>query len=210
MLEPVTNLEFFDDSHDYRYDGEWLAASVSEVLGWDMPLAQRQAIERTKDGPDGWAARGTETHKLFEAFLNGSPLDPESRWAEWMQPVAEDPRFVSRNFEVLATEYRVCDPIKSVGGSFDFLLRCEHDGVILGDLKTVSSRRGVSSRKPATAQLGAYVSMLGKFHPRLWIAECMTVVAGPGRCRIIREEPDACLEAWEEAWARYSIANHEF
>ena len=90
---------------------------------------------------------------------HGSVYD--EKWAPWIEPLLNEPLF--KGVETLATEYAVCDKIKRIGGSFDFLLRTTDPNdkrVILGDLKTVSSKKGVSSRRPATAQLQAYRSFL--------------------------------------------------
>ena len=39
------------------------------------------------------------------------------------------------------------------------------------------------------------------FHIR--IDRCVTVVSGPERCRVITEDPQECIEAWEEAFGIY-------
>ena len=214
VLELIQDLTFHEDLHRYRYQGQWLAESVSGVVSFDMSPRQREAIERTKDGPDGWAVRGETIHGWLEGLLKGVEPAIEDRWTPWLDPLRSDPLFA--DFELLATEYRLCDAKRSVGGSFDFLLRRRDSGpekdwpVVLGDLKTVSSRKAVSSRKPATAQLGAYLSMMQQHHPRLWISECVTVVAGPERCRVIQQTPDECAAAWEDAWGRFECVQPDF
>ncbi len=217
MVEPlqeIAGLSFHEDLHRYRLRGEWLAESVSSVIGFDMHPRQRANIDKTKDGPDGWALRGNTLHAWLEGFLKGSEPAIDERWTPWLDPLRSDPLF--EDFELLAVEYRVCDAKRSVGGSFDFLIRLPSDEpkkdwpIVLGDLKTVSTRAAVGSRKPATAQLGAYLSMLQQHHPRLWVSECVTVVAGPERCRVIRQTPDACAAAWEDAWGRFECIQPDF
>ena len=211
LLDPVPGLEFYELQHKYRLDGEWLPYNVSTVLSWDMPAAQRAAIERTKEGPDGWEIRGRTLHRVLERHLLGEPDIVDDRWTPWIEPLLDQPLF--KGVEVLAVEYPICDKIKRVGGSLDFLLRPtdpDDNRVILGDLKTVSSRQGVSSRKPATAQLAAYQSMLASLHPRLMITDLVTVVCGPERTRIINSDAETAWQHWEDAWGRFHATQPDF
>ena len=209
LLDPVPGLEFYPLQHKYRLNGEWLPYNVSTVLSFDMSPTQRAAIERTKDGPDGWAERGKTIHRvLCEEFLLGEGSIYDEKWAPWIEPLLNEPLF--KGVETLATEYAVCDKIKRIGGSFDFLLRVHDDNrVILGDLKTVSSKKGVSSRRPATAQLQAYRSFLATHHPSLVVTDLVTVVCGPERTRIINSDPEGWQE-WEDAWGRFNATIPDF
>ena len=54
---------------------------------------------------------------------------------------------------------------KRMGGSCDFLVQMPDKSIVLGDLKTVSSEKACKARKPATAQLGAYLYLLSKSYP---------------------------------------------
>lgn len=214
MLNPVPELSFYEGLHRYRYKGEWLAESASSVIGSALDPVAAARIASTKDGPDGWAKRGKDIHAWFDGFLRGEEKEAEERWAEWLAPIRELQLF--SNFELLACEYPLCDSQRSVGGTLDFLIRVKTDEpekdwpVVLGDLKTVGSRRGVSSRRPATAQLGAYLRMLGEHHSKLWVTECVTVVAGPERSRVISQTPDECAAAWEDAWGVFDAATPDF
>ena len=124
LLDPVPGLEFFKLQHKYRLNGEWLPYNVSTVLSFDMSPSQRAAIERTKDGPDGWAERGRTIHRvLCDEFLQGEGSIYDEKWTPWVEPLLDEPLF--KGVETLATEYAVCDKIKRVGGSFDFLLRLQ-------------------------------------------------------------------------------------
>ena len=209
LLDPVPGLEFFRLQHRYRLFGEWLPYNVSTVLSFDMSPTQRAAIERTKDGPDGWAERGRTIHRvLCDEFLLGQGSIYDDKWAPWIEPLLDEPLF--KGVETLATEYAVCDKIKRIGGSLDFLLRVPDDNrVILGDLKTVSSKKGVSSRRPATAQLQAYRSFLAVHHPSLVVTDLVTVVCGPERTRIINSDPEGWQE-WENAWGVFNATIPDF
>ena len=151
LLDPVPGLEFYPLQHRYRLWGEWLPYNVSNVLSFDMSHSvQRAAIERTKDGPDGWAVRGKTIHRvLCDEFLLGHDPVYDEKWAPWIEPLLEQPLFKGGD---TGAEYAVCDKIKRVGGSFDFLLRTTDPNdkrVILGDLKTVSSK-GSLQQTPST------------------------------------------------------------
>jgi len=109
------------------------------------------------------------------------------------------------------------DRYKSLGGSFDFLIRLKEEGlepskqlVILGDLKTVSSKKAIAARKPATAQLGAYTQLLSTVQPSITIGMCVTVVSGPEKCKVIKQDPEECLAAWESCWDRFSAELPDF
>ena len=127
MLEPVPGLEFFPGPHRYRMNGLWVPHSVTQVLGFDMSPSKREAIERTKDGPDGWEARGNACHKALDQYLgsmklqNGHGVIYDERWADWIDPLLDHPIF--KGVEVLANEFAVYDKQKNCAGSFDFLLR---------------------------------------------------------------------------------------
>ena len=203
MLSPVLGLDFFPDLHRYRYKGRWLPFSVSRVTNRSTPEQEAQ-FERTKHV---WAPRGNEVHGFCEAMLNGQEL-PETDYSEWTQELQDC--WLLRDSEPLAVEYRLCDPRKGIGGSFDFLLRSPNGKVILGDLKTVGNETAVDRRKPAKAQLGGYLAMLIDHHPKLTVDGCYTVVVGPGRCRVIQNEPNECLTAWLEAWEAFKLTELQF
>ena len=109
------------------------------------------------------------------------------------------------------------DRYKSLGGSFDFLIRLKEEGlepskqlVILGDLKTVSSKKAIAARKPATAQLGAYMSCLNLVQPSLTVGMCVTVISGPEKVKCIKQDPEECLAAWQSSWDRFSVEQPDF
>lgn len=197
-MRPIDGLEFYEQWHRYRLHGEWLNHSVTQVLSHDMPPEKMAMIMRYKDGPDGWEVRGKSCHKALETHLKGEGIIFDNKWAPWIDPLLDCSLF--QGAEVIALEYRLCDARKSLGGSFDFLLRNSEGKVVLGDLKTVSKKPTVKRREPATKQLGAYVAMLNDHHPMLPIDECVTVVSGPGECRVLSQDPDVCLGQWVDAW----------
>jgi hypothetical protein len=203
LLDPIPELDFYEGQHRYRWRGNWILNNVSDVLSDDLTPYAKSQIEKYKNGPDGWLVRGETIHRSLDRYLRSEVDMHDDKWSPWIDTLLSDDLF--QGVETLATEYRVVDRYNSVAGSFDFLLRYEDDPsfVILGDLKTVSSRKAVSGRKPATAQLGAYAKMLQQWHAKLTVTECVTVVSGPEKCKVIRQDPCECMNAWEEAWGRF-------
>ena len=204
LLDPIAELDFFEESHRYRWRGRWILSNVSDVLREDLTPFAKTQIEKHKHGPDGWLVRGNTIHRSLDRYLRGEVDLHSDKWSPWIDALLGDELF--QGIETLATEYRVVDRYNSVAGSLDFLIRYKDDPsfVILGDLKTVSSKKAVSSRKPATAQLGAYCLFLQQHHPKVRVTECVTVVSGPEKCKVIRQSPeDDCIPAWDEAWGRF-------
>ncbi len=210
VLDPIPELDFFEREHRYRWRGNWILNNVSDITSRELTPYAKAQMEKYKHGPDGWQARGDACHRSLESFLKNEPQVHDERWSPWLDTLLADDLF--KGIEVLATEYRVVDRYNSVAGSFDFLLRYKDDPgfVILGDLKTVSSKKAVSSRKPATAQLGAYAKFLST-HVPICVTECVTVVSGPDKCKVIRQSPqDECIPAWDEAWGRFEATQPKF
>ena len=205
MLEPIPDLVFYEDIHRYTYKGNWLARSVTAVLSHDMPPATRARIDATRHE---WEPRGNTCHAALEAALLGHAAPDPGDYSEWITPLLAHPLF--KDAEVLAAEYGVCSPSKSLGGQFDALLRTAKGKTVLCDLKTVSSKPAAASRKPADAQLGAYAAMLIDHHPTITIDACLTVVAGPGVTTVKTSDPSACISQWLDCWDIYDLLQPDF
>jgi hypothetical protein len=205
LLIPIAGLEFHEAIHRYRLNGQWLARSVTGVVGHDMPAKTRERIDATKHE---WEPRGLTCHSALEAHLLGREQPDPGDYAEWINPLLAHGLW--KDAEVLAVEYRLADARKSLAGSFDFLIRTARGSVVLGDLKTVGSANGAKSRKPATEQLGAYCAMAIDHHPMLTIDKCVTFIAGPGVARVVAQEPSECISAWLDCWDRYQLSQPDF
>jgi len=200
MLDPIPGLTFDPDLHRYALNGQWLCTSVTKVVS-DLTPQARAHIDATRHE---WEPRGNTCHAALESALLGHDGADYGDYAEIIQPLLD--HAIWQGCTVLAVEYRLCDQRKSLGGSFDFLIRTGKGKVVLGDLKTVGKAPAIDSRKPATAQLGAYLALLIDHHPFLTVDSCCTVVAGPGRTRLIPQDPNLCLGAWVDAWDAYQLA----
>ena len=206
LLPPIDGLVANEEAHRYCFRGDWLPFSVTGVIS-DLSEAARKQIARTKDGPDGWELRGNSIHAILEQYLRGIASGEEfdvmyeGRWEPWAEPLLD--HWLFRDCQVLAVEYALCDPRKRVGGCVDFLIRTAEGQTILGDLKTVSTAAALKSRKPATAQLGAYTSMFCWWWPTITIDRCATLVSAPGECELKPQDPACCIAAWQEAWEKH-------
>ena len=212
VIESDPLIHFDEARHAYAYDGTWLTTSVTRVISDLTPEAKAQ-IEATKGGPDGWQIRGDTVHRALEEFLlhkagvRKDCIVYDEKCATWIDGMLD--HWLWEDCIVEAVELRLCDPEKSLGGSFDFLISNKQGELTIGDLKTVRTKKAVESRKSAAAQLGAYVYLLNKSHG-LYISKCITLVAGPGKTRLITEDPDHCVAEWEEALSTFNARQPDF
>lgn len=200
MLKPLEGLEFHPEAHKYRWDGKWLPLSPTQVLSLDLDDHAKAIIADTKEGEMGWEARGNACHAALEQHLLGAArLDP-GPFAAWIDPLLDC--WLWEDIEVMGVELRLTDK-RRMGGSCDFLIKTPDGSLCLGDLKSVGTEKAVARRKPATEQLGAYLHMLAKSYPKVCVDKVLTVVAGPGKTRVITGDPAEAWIAWENAMSRY-------
>ena len=70
MLDPIADLEFFEDLHRYRYKGRWMPFSVSKIASPSDPAAERR-FEETRHI---WEPRDNAVHTYCETLLKGGIL----------------------------------------------------------------------------------------------------------------------------------------
>jgi len=190
LLQPLDDLEFFPDIHRYRYRGNWMRYSISRIAQPSTP-EQQARFEETRHI---WQPRGNHVHTAAEALLLG--LEPEAGdYGAWIDALKSC--WLLDGAETMATELGIVIPHHEVAGTFDGLIRTADGGITLLDFKTVQTEKSVDTRKPATAQLGGYLHGLNINYPSIEVDKCCTVVIGPGRSRVISEDPDTCYMAWE-------------
>ena len=167
-LEPLP-IQFLEDQHKYLWTptGQVMAFSITKVVN-KKNATQLARINATKYGTEenpelGWSYRGTKLHSYAERFLLGSlTIGDVEEWAlPYVKPLMASPLFA--NFDVVATEYRVCDLGRSIGGSFDALLQSKKTGrTLLLDFK--SQTRMAAKGYDVSDQLGGYVHLLSQHH----------------------------------------------
>ena len=209
LLKPIPNLQFFPDLHRYRWRNQWIPHSISRIA---QPLSpeDRANIDLYKDGPLGWERRGNFVHSAAESRLLGQPLpeDPEGHYSEWVKAI--DNCWLLKDCEVLATEFCLVDKRSRYAGSFDALIKTPKGSISLVDFKSVSSVKSMKTRKPATAQLGGYASMLLDWAPHITIDKLVTCVIAPGESRVISSEVNDGLMAWGDAWDTFKLLECPF
>jgi hypothetical protein len=201
IIQPLGPLpiEFNEELHQYVWTptGEVMGISVTGVLSVNKTAGQLANIEKHKPT---WAPRGLHIHAALEHKLKELPFEVDPVYAEWVAPMLAHEFWA--DFEPLAIEYRLCDLKRGIGGSLD-ALGYDHftEKMVLLDLKSQSSAKyGTYS---TDAQMGGYLSMLLDRH-QLEVDECLTVWARPGECLVgDPQDPQECLDAWEETYAKW-------
>ena len=126
-------------------------------LGIDITPVQRAAFEKYKHGTDGRLEEAI--HAAMRLHLLNEPQVYDDKWSPWVETLLKDSIF--QGIELMASEYPLClrSSTQSIGGTLDALwkldIETDHVGspfVVLADLKTVSSAKAVSSRKPPRAR----------------------------------------------------------
>jgi len=182
LFSDVPDLEFFPDSHRYRYRGQWIKYSITQVIS-DKTDAQMARIMSTKHI---WEPRGNTVHACLERFLlHGDPGDPGD-YAEWIDPLVNHVMWT--RWEPVAVEMRLVDPRHSICGSFDCMLRNKDDGrLVLADLKTLGNTH--SKTRDISPQLGGYLNLADQCVPNFpVVSRCLGIWARPGSVELTTYE----------------------
>lgn len=199
-LKPLP-IHFDEEAHKYFYGEhkEVLAYSVTQICN-QKSAKQMAAIEAKRHE---WEPRGNAVHHFAECMLKGDPLPDPGDYERWTTPLKEH-RFWN-DWETVATEHRLCDLKRSIGGSLD-ALGYYKNRLCLIDFKSQSSIK--SSPYCCAGQLGGYVRMLND-HYSLYVEECRVCWVKPGKTVISPSiEPDTCLLAFSDCWSRFEALNN--
>ncbi len=192
--EPVT---FDPETHRYldQTTQEVMAHSVTKVTGHGMSAFKRRNIDRTKSV---WEPRGLACHLAMHHHATGQPVEMGD-YVDWIEPLLEHKFW--REFDLVASEFSMVDPTRSLGGQLD-LLGYWKGKLTVVDLKTQQEAEASTYR--THAQLGGYVSLLNYTHPHLFIEQCRTLWARPGVCFLGKEQPtEECDVSWADAWDNF-------
>ena len=196
---PELPVSFDEREHSYCWipTGESMVWSVSDVA---TPRSEEDKAFFKKNPQ--YAERGTRAHSALESFLLKQAHIHLEEDEAWIRPLLDHPWW-KRVDEVVACEYRLCWPERSLGGSFDFLVRMDNGDLVLGDLKTKQSP-GAARRLPL-AQLGGYCQMLAQHHPKQMPDRCAVVWCCPELTEVDEDSlaTEKCVDRWDAAWVRH-------
>ena len=199
MLDPLP-IAFDEPSHTYVWEptGETMLWSISGVV---KPLSPEQRAWLEKN--HFYADRGTAIHKSLEEFLSGQQITDLETYSDWTDHLLHNSWW--DDIEILALEHRLADPARSIGGSFDGLIKKDGKTCIF-DLKTKQAEN--SRREKPLAQLGAYSQMLEQ-HYKLLPDEAWVVWSYQGGVDFEQLDVMQCLDRWAGAWLKHE-ARQEF
>ena len=194
-------ISFNEERHEYLWEptNEVMIWSVSEVV---KPLSpeQREWLEKNSH----YAERGTDIHKSLEEFLSGQQVTDLETYSDWTDHLLHNSWW--DEVEILALEHRLADPKRSIGGSFDGLIK-KGGKTCIFDLK--SKQHESSRREKPLAQLGAYSEMLEQ-HYKLLPDEAWVVWSYPGGCDFEQLDVMQCLDSWAGAWIKHEARQELF
>ena len=201
MLDPLP-IAFNEERHEYTWEptGEQMLWSISGVV---KPLSpeQREWLEKNNH----YAERGTAIHKSLEEYLSGQQLTDLESYSDWTDHLLHHSWW--DDIEILALEHRLADPKRSIGGSFDGLIK--KDGkTLIYDLK--SKQHEGSKREKPYAQLGAYTDLLSLHYRDHQPDEAWVVWSYPGGCDFEQLDVMQCLDSWAGAWIKHEARQELF
>ena len=201
MLSPLP-ISFNEARHEYTWEptGEQMLWSISGVV---KPLSpeQREWLDKNSQ----YSERGTAIHLSLEEFLRGQQVTDLETYSDWTDHLIHNSWW--DDIEILALEHRLADPKRSIGGSFDGLIK--KDGkVLIYDLKTKVAEN--SKREKPFAQLGAYAELLSLHYRDHEPDEVWVIWSFPGGASFEQLDLQQCRDSWESAWARHELRQELF
>ena len=196
-IQPLP-IAFHEKEHSYIWQPtrERMKYSVTQVCSVLKTQEELDNIERHRPS---WEPRGNAVHKAGELFMDGFPKEElcGGPYDEWIRHMFDCPFW--EDFKPLATEFRMCDRERSIGGSCDALgIDTLTDRVVLMDIKSQSRRN--AQAYSTDAQMGGYCRMINA-QLGIEIDECLTLWVRPGKTKLgDSQDPQKCLDAFEECW----------
>lgn len=201
MLDPLP-IAFNEERHEYTWE------PTNEVMLWSIsgvvkPLSpeQREWLEKNSQ----YAERGTAIHKSLEEYLSGQQVTDLESYSDWTDHLLHHSWW--DEIEILALEHRLADPKRSIGGSFDGLIR-KNGKTCLFDLKTKVAEN--SKREKPYAQLGAYSELLSLHYRDHEPDEAWVIWSYPGGVDFEQLDLQQCRDSWEGAWIKHEARQELF
>ena len=200
---PQQPIRFNEELHKYFWEPtqQVMEYSVTTVLSHFKSAKDLANIESYRAS---WEPRGLAVHGCLEQWAKGEAITPGD-YQEWVDPLLAHPFW--KEFTPIASEYRMCDLARSLGGSCDLIGRWRGKTLLL-DLKT----QGYAKAQPYStdAQLGAYLQMLLGCTSGLWIDELRTIWCRPGKTVIGKDQGiDECSVKFSQLWEQFIADQQE-
>lgn len=183
-IDPIPELEFFDGPHAYRYKGNWIPYSVTQVCkGNDSYFKDTLALPENDPKRirlEKALHRGTTVHDALERWNRGESV-PEHPFSDWTAPCVRDPFWDRWKCVPGGVELSLIDPRYRIAGRCDLIVQNQETGELaLADYKTQSNR----DSKPYNIrpQLGAYCNLCDQHSntAKLSINKCFAIWVRPG------------------------------
>ena len=186
-IDPIPELEFYEEPHAYRYQGQWIPYSVTTVTKGPSATYFTDTLALSPDDPqrirlEEALHRGTTIHAALERWNRGESV-PEHPFSDWTAPCVRDPFWDRWKCVPGGVELSLIDPRYRIAGRCDVIVQNQETGELaLADYKTQAHR----DSKPYNirAQLGAYCNLADQ-HPntrKLSFTKCFAIWVRPGNC----------------------------
>ena len=201
-VDPIPELEFFEEQHAYRYQGEWIPFSMTQVCkGNNTYFSDTQALP--DDHPDKIRlnealTRGSAVHDFMEAWAKGETL-PEHPYIDWTNSCISDPFWDRWSPVSGGVELSLIDPRPQfrIAGRCDIILRNTETGELaMADYKTQSSRQ--SRPYNVKPQLGGYLNLCDQHANtrHLGINRCFAIWIRPGNTHFQPLDGEDCIQEY--------------
>ena len=199
-IPSIQGLEFFEDIHRYRFNGEWVPYSMTQVC-----KGRNNYFEETKRLPDdnpeklrllNAISRGDFVHLQLERFNKGEPYDYGS-YGDWVRSCVESDFWDRWEPVPGGVELAVYDPRFKIAGKLDLIVRNKESGMYaLCDYKTQSRR----DSKPYNIrpQLGGYCNLMDQMpeHRHYGIEKYFAIWVRPGNTEFQPLPSDDCIQQY--------------
>ena len=123
-------------------------------------------------------------------------------YSDWAKPLIAHP--IWKEYQAIAVEHRMVSRDGFFAGSFDGLMRgFDQQGnpnTWLMDLKTL--KHAGSPTRSIAKQAGAYICLLNDNH-KILVDRVVGVFSKPGSVEMVVEDPQDCIDAWQDCLVEF-------
>ena len=198
-IQEIPCLEFFEDIHKYRYKGEWVPYSMTQVCKGNDSFF-KNTLQLPEDHPERVKLqkalhRGTTVHSALEAFNRGQLVpDETSDYQDWITPCINDVFWERWKPVPGGIELSLYDPRFKIAGKLDVILQNQETGLLaLADYKTQGKRDAPPYN--IRSQLGGYCNLADQMPETrgLGISQCFAIWVRPGKTEFQPIDAESCI-----------------